>query len=188
MLSLKLKQMEVDKTPIEGLLVIKPKIFYDNRGCFFESWNTASFKKIGIDYNFVQDNQSVSNKGVLRGLHFQNPPFAQGKLVRVLRGSVLDVAVDIRKKSKTYGQHFSIKLSEENSAMFWIPPGFAHGFISLEDNTIFSYKCTQFYNQSYEGSLNWSDKKLDIDWKVNNPIVSEKDNLGVCFSDFTSLF
>ena len=139
--------MDIIKTPIDGLLVIKPKVFGDDRGYFFESWSKDAFAKNGLDLDFIQDNQSLSSKGVLRGLHFQNPPFAQGKLVRVIKGRVLDVAVDIRKESQTYGQYFSVELSEENKTIFWIPPGFAHGFIALEDDTIFTYKCTGVYNK-----------------------------------------
>jgi dTDP-4-dehydrorhamnose 3,5-epimerase len=180
--------MEVIKTSIDGLLVIKPKVFVDNRGYFFESWSKESFAKNGLDLNFVQENQSSSNKGVLRGLHFQNPPFAQGKLVRVIKGSVLDVVVDIRKDSFSYGQHFSIELNERNKTIFWIPPGFAHGFIALEDDTIFSYKCTGFYNSAFEESILWSDKNLNIDWRFKNPLVSEKDLDAGSFKNFKSQF
>jgi len=180
--------MEVFKTRIEGLLVIKPKIFVDDRGCFFESWSQESFAENGLDLTFVQDNQSLSNKGVLRGLHFQNPPFAQGKLVQVIRGSVLDVVVDIRKESSTYGQNFSIELNEKNKTIFWIPPGFAHGFIALEDDTIFSYKCTGVYNMASEDALVWSDKDLNIDWRSTNPLVSEKDLVAGNFKNFVSQF
>jgi dTDP-4-dehydrorhamnose 3,5-epimerase len=180
--------MEIIKTPIEGLLVIRPKIFGDDRGHFFESWSKESFTKNGMDLDFVQDNQSLSSKGVLRGLHFQNPPFAQGKLVRVIKGIVLDVAVDIRKDSPTYGQHFSIKLSEKNKTIFWIPPGFAHGFVTLEDDTIFIYKCTGVYNKESEGALLWSDKDLNIDWGVENPLVSDKDLVAGNFINFESQF
>jgi dTDP-4-dehydrorhamnose 3,5-epimerase len=136
----------------------------------------------------VQDNQSLSQKGVLRGLHFQNPPFAQGKLVRVIKGSVLDVAVDIRKDSPTYGEHFSVELSEENKTILWIPPGFAHGFVTLEDDTIFIYKCTAVYNKESEGSLIWNDEDLNIDWRVVNPLVSDKDIQAGNFNDFTTQF
>lgn len=180
--------MEIIKTPIEGLLVIRPKIFGDDRGYFFESWSHQAYKDIGLDLNFIQDNQSLSQKGVLRGLHFQKPPFAQGKLVRVVKGSVIDVAVDIRKKSVTYGQHFSIKLSGENKKVFWIPEGFAHGFIALEDDTIFNYKCTGVYNKSSEGALIWNDSDLNIDWRVDIPLVSDKDKLAISFKDFKSPF
>ncbi len=178
--------METIKTPIEGLLVIKPDIFEDDRGYFFESWSKKAFQDIPLE--FVQDNQSLSRKGALRGLHFQNPPFEQGKLVRVIKGAVIDVAVDIRKNSITYGQYFAIKLSEENKKIFWIPPGFAHGFISLEDDTIFAYKCTQIYNKESEGSLLWDDSDLNIDWGFLNPLVSEKDMDAGSFKDFKSEF
>ena len=180
--------MEIIKTPIEGLLVVKPKIFVDNRGYFFESWSVESFSKNGLDLNFVQDNQSLSNKGVLRGLHFQNPPFAQGKLVQVVKGSVLDVVVDIRKDSSSYGQHFSIELNEVNKTILWIPPGFAHGFITLEDDTIFSYKCTGSYNSAFEDAILWSDKDLNIDWRFKSPLVSEKDLDAGSFKNFISQF
>ena len=180
--------MEIIKTFIEGLLVIKPRIFEDDRGHFFESWSNDSFKNIGLDLDFVQDNQSLSQKGVLRGLHFQNPPFTQGKLVRVIKGAVVDVAVDIRKNSPTYGQHFAVELSEENKTVFWIPPGFAHGFVSLKDDTIFTYKCTGVYNKESEGALIWKDEDLDIDWRVENPLVSDKDMVAGNFNDFTTQF
>ena len=180
--------MEIIKTPLEGLLVIKPKIFGDDRGYFFESWSKQSFAKVGLDLDFVQDNQSLSSKGVLRGLHFQNPPYSQGKLVRVIKGAVLDVSVDIRKDSPTYGQHFSVELSEENKTIVWIPPGFAHGFVTLKDNTIFTYKCTGVYHKESEGALLWNDKDLNINWKVNDPLVSEKDLVAGNFKNFASKF
>ena len=180
--------MEVIKPPIEGLLVIKPKVFGDDRGYFFESWSEKSFFEYGLDLNFVQDNQSLSSKGVLRGLHFQNPPFAQGKLVRVIKGAVLDVVVDIRKESSTYGQYFSIELNEENKTIFWIPPGFAHGFITLEDDTVFTYKCTRVYNSASEEALLWNDKYLNIDWGAINPLVSSKDLVAGSFKNFKSQF
>ena len=180
--------MEIIKPPIDGLLVINPKIFGDDRGYFFECWNEESFVKNGLDLDFVQDNQSLSSKGVLRGLHFQNPPFAQGKLVRVIKGAVLDIVVDIRKESATYGQHFSIELNEENKTIFWIPPGFAHGFITLEDDTIFTYKCTGVYNLASEEILLWSDKDLNIDWGAIKPLVSDKDLVAGSFKNFKSQF
>lgn len=180
--------MEVIKTPIEGLLVIKPRVFKDDRGHFFESWSKYSFKNIGLDLDFVQDNQSLSQKGVLRGLHFQNPPFAQGKLVRVIKGSVLDVAVDIRKDSSTYGEHFAVELTQENNTFFWIPSGFAHGFVSLQNDTIFSYKCTEVFNKESEGALIWNDEDLNIDWKIVNPLVSDKDMVADNFKNFTTQF
>ena len=141
-----------------------------------------------MDLDFVQDNQSLSKKGVLRGLHFQNPPFAQGKLVRVIKGAVVDVAVDIRKNSPTYGQHFAVELSEENKIVFWIPPGFAHGFVTLKDDTIFTYKCTAIYNKESEGAILWNDEDLNIDWKVVSPLVSNKDMVADNFNDLTTQF
>ena len=180
--------MKIIKTEIEGLLIIKPKVFEDERGYFFESWSKAAFENAGLDINFVQDNQSLSSKSVVRGLHFQNPPFAQGKLVQVLKGSVLDVAIDIRKNSPTYGKYLSVHLSEENKTMFWIPPGFAHGFSTLEDNTMFSYKCSGVYNKESEGSLMWNDTDLNIDWQIKNPIISEKDQNSELFTNFKTLF
>ena len=180
--------MEITKTNIEGLLIITPNVFKDSRGSFFESWNSDQFKQIGITDVFDQDNQSISSKNVLRGLHFQNPPYAQSKLVRVVRGSVLDVAVDLRKNSPTYGMHHSLILSEQNNKLFYIPKGFAHGFLSLEDNTVFCYKCSGKYNKSSEESLMWNDMDLKIDWRISNPIVSEKDLNGKYFNEFKSKF
>jgi len=180
--------MKIIKTPIQGLLVLQPNVFEDERGHFFETWSKQAFKNIGLELDFVQDNQSLSQKGVLRGLHFQNPPFSQGKLVRVVKGKVLDVVVDIRKESSSYGQHFSIELSEENKTMFWLPPGFAHGFVTLEDDTIFTYKCTGVYNKESEGALLWCDSDLKINWGIDSPIVSEKDQTAPNFSNFSSQF
>tara|TARA_B100000902_G_scaffold381427_1_gene417929 strand:+ start:9369 stop:9911 length:543 start_codon:yes stop_codon:yes gene_type:complete len=180
--------MKIIKTNIDDLLLIKPKIYSDNRGHFFESWNKNIFNENIINVNFIQDNQSLSKKGVIRGLHFQNPPYAQGKLVRVIKGKVLDVALDIRKKSKSYGKYFSIELSGENNFMLWIPPGFAHGFSTLEDNTIFSYKCSGKYNKESENSILWNDPNLNINWKVKNPIISDKDQKSQKFTNFNSKF
>ena len=180
--------MEVLETHIKDLLIIKPKVFEDARGYFFESYNEDVFKRSGINLRFIQDNQSLSNAGVLRGLHFQAPPFAQGKLVRVITGAVLDVAVDIRKNSPTYGQNVTIELNEENKTMFYIPPGFAHGFLTLRDNTIFSYKCTNLYNKASEGTVLWNDKDINIDWNIEKPILSEKDLVGTPFKEFVSPF
>tara|TARA_R110002020_G_scaffold132783_2_gene296416 strand:- start:1654 stop:2205 length:552 start_codon:yes stop_codon:yes gene_type:complete len=180
--------MDIIKIEIEGLAIIKPQVFHDDRGYFFESWSKEMFEKNGIVGDFLQDNQSLSMKGVLRGLHFQNPPYEQGKLVRVIKGSVVDVAVDIRKDSPTYGEHVSVHLTEDNKNMFWIPPGFAHGFITLEDNTIFSYKCTNIYNKESEGTLMWNDEDLNIDWHTPTPIVSEKDEQGINFKNFKTKF
>jgi dTDP-4-dehydrorhamnose 3,5-epimerase len=180
--------MEVIETKIKDLLIIKPKVFADSRGYFFESYNADVFKQNNITLNFVQDNQSLSSTGVLRGLHFQAPPFDQGKLVRVITGAVLDIAVDIRKDSPTYGEHIAIELTEENKTMFYIPPGFAHGFLTLRDNTIFSYKCTNVYNKLSEGCVLWNDTDLNINWNVANPILSEKDLVGTPFKEFNSPF
>jgi len=180
--------MEIISTSIEGLAIIKPKVFKDDRGYFYEAYNEQLYQEFGISHIFVQDNQSRSNRGVLRGLHFQNPPYEQGKLVRVLNGSVLDVAIDIRKNSPTYGKWHSVILSEDNKLQYWIPPGFAHGFLSLEDNTIFSYKCTAYYNKASEGSIRWNDPDLAISWSFYDPILSEKDMIAPFFKDFDSEF
>lgn len=180
--------MEVIATPIKDLFIIQPKVFEDARGYFYESYNKSAFEKAGITVEFVQDNQSLSQKDVLRGLHFQNPPYAQGKLVRAIKGSVLDVAVDIRKDSETYGQHFDIILNETNKTMLWIPPGFAHGFLTLENDTIFSYKCTNFFNKPSEECILWNDSDIAIQWGVKNPLLSEKDKEGKHFKDFKSQF
>ncbi len=180
--------MQINKTPIEGLLIIEPKVWQDERGYFFESFRKDVMINAGIHPDLIQDNQSLSQKGTIRGLHFQAPPFQQGKLVRVIKGSVLDVAVDIRKNSKTYGKNFSIELNESNKLQFWIPPGFAHGFSTLEDNTIFTYKCSNYYNKASEGGIFWSDPQLGIDWKVEEPIISEKDKQLPLFRDFVSPF
>lgn len=180
--------MEFKTTDIEGLVIIEPRVYSDERGYFYESYNKAAFKKKGLDLTFIQDNQSLSQKGVLRGLHFQAPPFEQGKLVRVIQGSVLDVAVDIRPHSPTYGKHHSIILSGENKTQFWIPPGFAHGFVTLENDTIFCYKCTAPYSKESEGAILWNDSQLNINWGIDNPIVSEKDQEAELFKYFKSPF
>jgi dTDP-4-dehydrorhamnose 3,5-epimerase len=180
--------MNITESPIKGLFIIQPRVFEDQRGHFFESYSKQVFENAGIHVDFVQDNQSQSSKNVLRGLHFQSPPFAQGKLVRVIAGSVLDVAVDIRKNSPTYGKHFSIELSAANKTMFYISAGFAHGFATLEDNTIFAYKCTGYYNKASEGTLVWNDPSLKIDWKIHQPILSEKDLIGLPLAQLNSPF
>lgn len=180
--------MEIIKTHIEGLLIIDPKVFNDDRGYFYESYRLDTFKKHGVVQQFVQDNESKSQKNVLRGLHFQNPPYDQGKFVSVVKGAVLDVAVDIRTNSKTYGQWLSCELNEENKRKLWIPPGFAHGFLTLQDETIFQYKCTNYYNKESEGSVRWNDPDLNIDWKVDNPMVSTKDQEAPFFKELNSKF
>lgn len=181
--------MQIVKTNIEGLLILEPKVFGDHRGYFLESFNENIFSEIiGKKITFVQDNESLSSKNVVRGLHFQKPPFAQGKLVRVVKGSVLDVAVDLRKKSPTFGKVFTIELSETNKRQFWIPEGFAHGFATLEDNTIFQYKCTSYYSPENEETISWNDPQLDIDWKIMEPIISEKDKKGLSLDGFKSPF
>lgn len=180
--------MDVITTPLDGLLLLKPNIFVDPRGYFFESYNIDDYAKHGINCAFVQDNQSLSNEGVLRGLHFQNPPYAQDKLVRVISGSVLDIVVDIRKSSPTYGQHYKVLLSGENNLALFVPKGFAHGFICLEDNTLFYYKCSAVYNKVAEGGLLWNDPALGIDWGVDAPLLSDKDLTYTEFAAFISLF
>jgi len=181
--------LEIIKTKIEGLLIIKPRVFEDPRGYFFEPYNRENFiQNTGVETLFVQDNESFSSKNVLRGLHFQSPPKAQDKLVRVIAGSVLDVAVDIRKNSTTYGQYVSVILSAENKKQFLIPKGFAHGFLSLEDNTIFSYKCSDHYSPEHEGALRWNDPNINIDWQIDAPLVSDKDEIAGFLKDFSSPF
>jgi len=180
--------MEVINTDISGVLIISPSVFEDERGYFYESYNKALFEKSGITEEFIQDNQSKSNKGVLRGMHFQNPPYAQSKLVRVIKGSVLDVALDIRKNSPTYGKYISLIIDEYEKKMLYIPVGFAHGFLTLEDNTIFSYKCSNKYNKEAEDTLLWSDPNLNIAWNVTNPTISDKDKKGNPFANFISKF
>ena len=171
--------MNVIELEIKGLYIIEPKIFEDDRGYFYESYNRDQLLKYGIDIDFVQDNQSLSHKNVLRGLHYQNEPYGQDKLVRVIKGSVIDVAVDIRVGSPTYGKWVKVFLSEKNKLSFLIPKGFAHGFITLEDNTIFSYKCSNVYNKQSEGGIIWNDPTIDIDWGVDieDIIISDKDSI-----------
>jgi dTDP-4-dehydrorhamnose 3,5-epimerase len=182
--------MNIIPTAIEGLVIIEPKVWKDDRGYFYESYNKKLFADAGIHADFVQDNQSFSQKGTLRGLHGQADPFAQGKLVRVIQGKVIDVAVDIRKNSPTYGQHISIELSAENFRMFWVPPGFLHGFVTLEDNTIFTYKVTNLYDKASEIGVLWNDTDLNIDWGIRpeEAILSEKDKVLPSFKDFVSHF
>jgi len=180
--------LEFKNTHIEGLTVIEPRVFGDQRGYFFESYSKPLFEAAGLNLDFVQDNQSLSDRGVLRGLHFQKPPHDQGKLVRVITGSVQDTVVDIRKNSKTYGQHLSIILSAENKTMLWIPPGFAHGFCTLEDHTIFSYKCTDVYHPESEGGLMYNDPSLDIEWELDDVQLSDKDKHYKSFKEFETPF
>lgn len=175
--------MEFKETGFEGLFEIQPRIFEDERGYFYESFNEKLFFDHGIKEKFVQDNQSFSKKGVLRGLHLQNPPFAQGKLVRVISGKVLDAVVDIRKDSKTFGKWYSVILDAKKQNLLYVPPGFAHGFSTLED-AVFSYKCTDFYNKSAEGGILWNDPQLKIDWMVEYPLVNIKDQELPTFNDF----
>lgn len=183
--------MEVIKTAIEGVLILEPRIFGDARGYFFESFNAKEFaEKTGLNVTFVQDNESMSHYGVLRGLHFQKPPFTQSKLVRVVKGRVLDVAVDIRKGSPTYGQHVAVELSEENHRQFFIGKGFAHGFSVLSDEVIFQYKCDDFYAPQSEGAIAWNDPDIAIDWQIpaEKVLLSEKDSHHPYLRDFESPF
>ncbi len=178
------------ETKIKGLFLIEPKVWRDDRGYFYESYSRKEFENAGIHAEFVQDNQSLSQKGTFRGLHAQKDPNSQGKLVRVIKGSVIDVAVDIRKKSPTYGEHVAIELNENNLTMFWVPPGFLHGFVTLEDDTIFTYKVTGLYDKASEIGVIWNDKDLNIDWGIDSSevILSEKDKELPKFMDFESPF
>lgn len=183
--------MEIIKTSIEGPLIIEPRIFGDSRGYFFESFNAKEFtSKTGLNITFVQDNESQSHYGVVRGLHFQMPPYTQSKLLRVVKGTVLDVAVDIRKGSPTYGKHVSVELSGENHRQFFIPKGFAHGFAVLSDDAIFQYKCDDFYAPGHEGAIRWNDPDIAIDWGISeqNAELSEKDGKNPFLKDFDSPF
>ena len=182
--------MNISNTKIEGLKIIEPRIFPDDRGYFYESYNEKKYREAGIDASFVQDNQSFSAKGTLRGLHGQANPFAQGKLVRVLQGRVLDVAVDIRKNSPTFGQYVTIELTGENHKQFWVPPGFLHGFVTLEDDTIFTYKVTNYYDKASEIGVVWNDPTLNIDWQtdISKLLLSPKDEILPTFADFKSPF
>jgi len=176
--------MQVKKTNIEGLIIIAPVVFQDDRGKFLETFNRDVFEKNGLPTHFAQDNCSISKKHVVRGLHFQKSPYAQGKLVSVAQGAVLDVAVDLRKNSPTYGKWKSVLLNSDNKLMLWIPESFAHGFIALEDNTVFQYKCTNVYHRESEGSIRWNDPDLNIDWGVAHPILSEKDAAAPLFRSY----
>ncbi|MBX2973183.1 MAG: dTDP-4-dehydrorhamnose 3,5-epimerase [Flavobacteriales bacterium] len=174
-------------TPLSGLLILKPKVFTDGRGHFLETFNQDRFAEAtGTNVPFVQDNESLSGSRVLRGLHFQVAPHAQGKLVHVVRGAVLDVCVDIRPRSATFGQHFKIRLDDKAKEMLWIPPGFAHGFVVLEPDAVFAYKCTAFYHPASERTLRWNDPDLAIDWGTQDPVVSDKDAAGMSFAEFAA--
>ena len=182
--------MEVIKTPIDGVVIIEPKVFKDARGYFFESFSQREFEEKVRKINFVQDNESMSSYGVMRGLHFQTPPFTQSKLVRCVKGAVLDVAVDIRKGSPTYGQHVAVELTEENHRQFFVPRGFAHGFAVLSETAVFQYKCDNFYAPQVDGGISIKDDSLGIDWKIptDNALLSEKDMIHPLLKDFSSPF
>ena len=187
--------MEILKTDIEGVLILEPKVFRDARGYFFESFSQREFDRkaaplLGHTVHFVQDNESMSSFGVMRGLHFQRPPFTQSKLVRCVRGAVLDVAVDIRKGSPTYGKHVAVELTEENHRQFFIPKGFAHGFVVLSDTAVFQYKCDEFYHPEADGGISILDDSLGINWRISTKeaILSEKDTRHPLLKDFDSPF
>ena len=182
--------MNVINTDIEGVVIIEPKMFKDARGYFFESFSQREFEEKVRKINFVQDNESMSSFGVMRGLHFQRPPYTQSKLVRCVKGAVLDVAVDIRKGSPTYGQHVAVELTEENHRQFFVPRGFAHGFAVLTDTAVFQYKCDNFYTPLADGGISITDDSLGIDWKIptDKALLSEKDTLHACLKDFDSPF
>ena len=182
--------INVIKTEIEGVVIIEPKVFGDSRGYFFESWSQKDFDDLVRPVKFVQDNESMSTYGVMRGLHFQAPPFTQSKLVRCVRGSVLDVAVDIRKGSPTYGQHVAVELTEDNHRQFFVPRGFAHGFAVLSETAVFQYKCDKFYHPEADCGINILDESLGIDWRIptDKAILSEKDTKHECLIDLDSPF
>ena len=182
--------MDIIKTALDGVVIIEPKILGDARGYFFESFSQREFDEKVRKINFVQDNESMSTYGVMRGLHFQKPPFTQSKLVRCVKGVVLDVAVDIRQGSPTYGQHVAVELTEDNHRQFFVPRGFAHGFAVLSETAIFQYKCDNFYAPQADGGISIADESLGIDWKIpaDKILLSEKDTLHVCLKDFDSPF
>lgn len=182
--------MEVIKTDIEGVVIIEPRIFKDERGYFYESFSQREFEEKVCRTVFVQDNQSKSSYGVLRGLHFQKPPYCQSKLVRCIKGAVLDVAVDIRKGSPTFGKYVAVELTEENHRQFFVPRGFAHGFAVLSEEAVFQYKCDNFYCKESEGSVAWNDPQLAIDWRIpaDKVLLSEKDKLSKNIADAEFLF
>lgn len=182
--------MKVIQTDIEGLVILEPRIFHDARGYFYESFNKREFDEKVAHIDFVQDNESMSSRGVMRGLHFQRPPFAQAKLVRCVKGSVLDVAVDIRKGSPTYGHHYAVELTEDNHRQFFIPRGFAHGFAVLSEIAVFQYKCDNYYTPEADGGISILDNSLGIDWrlKLSDAILSEKDKRHLLLQDFDTPF
>ena len=182
--------MEVIKTDIDGLVILEPKVFKDSRGYFFESFSQREFEEKVRKVNFVQDNESMSTYGVMRGLHFQRPPYSQSKLVRCVKGKVLDVAVDIRRGSPTYGQHVAVELSEDNHRQFFIPRGFAHGFVVLSETAKFQYKCDNFYTPEADGGISIKDESLGIDWgiSIEDAVLSEKDLKHLCLKEFDSPF
>lgn len=189
-LQLRIEKMNVITTPIEGLLIVEPQLFGDARGYFVETYNEARYDAAGIKARFVQDNQSMSAYGVVRGLHFQKPPYSQAKLVSCIEGSVLDVAVDLRSDSPTYGQHFAVVLSEENHRQFFIPKGFAHGFSVLSERAVFSYKCDELYHPEAEGGILFTDPELGIDWQIpaEKMIISAKDTCHPLLKDLGKIF
>ena len=182
--------ISVIKTEIEGVVIIDPKVFGDDRGYFFESWSQKDFDELVRPIKFVQDNESKSRYGVLRGLHFQKGKYSQSKLVRVVQGKVLDVAVDVRRGSPTFGKHVAVELSAENHRQFFIPRGFAHGFVVLSDEAVFQYKCDNLYAPQEEGAIAWNDPEIGIDWRIsaNKVILSEKDKIHPLLSESTELF
>ncbi len=182
--------MEVIKTDIEGVVIIEPRIFHDDRGYFYESFSQREFEEKVCKTTFVQDNQSKSSYGVLRGLHFQKPPYCQSKLVRCIKGAVLDVAVDIRKGSPTFGKYVAVELTEDNHRQFFVPRGFAHGFAVLSEEAVFQYKCDNFYNKASEGAVAWNDDTLAIDWKIDlsKVLLSDKDKLNKTIAEADFLF
>jgi len=180
--------MRITESKFKGVFIIELDIFNDSRGYFSETFNAKRYKDLGINLDFIQDNISVSKKGTLRGLHYQVPPKAQGKLYHVIKGSVLDVAVDLRFGSATFGQHLITELSEKNNTQIFIPVGFAHGFAVLSDEAIFQYKCSEFYSKEHERAIRFDDPDLNINWGIKNPIVSNKDRNGKFFKDIEKDF
>lgn len=179
--------MTVEPTPLSGLLVLVPRVFGDDRGWFFESFNARVFREAtGVDPTFVQDNESRSAAHVLRGLHIQADPHTQGKLVRVVSGAVLDVCVDVRPGSPTFGRHFAMRIDGKEKKMLWIPEGFAHGFLSLEEGTVFNYKCTRFFHPASERTILWNDPELGIAWGNDRPVLSDKDRNGVPLAEYAA--